>query len=84
MIYNQGYETNYYTLPNGQCPFKVVHSVNGEVKLHRKKSEKARAKINEYLGSPLNFRFVSIVINNNRFKVVPNNMAGKYKAKSSL
>lgn len=48
-------------LPKGQWPSKVDQSVNGEVKLQRKKSEQARAKINEFRGSIRSFRVVSIV-----------------------
>jgi hypothetical protein len=42
--------------PNGQWPSRVYQRVSGEVKLQRKKSEMARARMNEFRGSSLNFR----------------------------
>ena len=64
-------------LPNGQCPSKVAQSVSGEVKLHRKKSEKAKARMKVFLGSARSFLFVSIVHNKIRFNVVPKIITGR-------
>jgi hypothetical protein len=49
-----------YLDPRGQCPSRVDHRVSGEVKLHRKKSETARATMNEFLGSILSFLVLSM------------------------
>ena len=35
--------------PSGQCPSSVYHSVSGEVNVQRKKSDRARATMKEFL-----------------------------------
>ena len=71
-------------LPNGQWPSRVAQSVSGEVKLHRKKSEKAKAKIKVFLGSARSFLLVSIVHSKIRFNVVPKIITGRYSPKRVL
>ena len=63
--------------PKGQWPSKVDHRVRGEVKLHRKKSDKESARMNEFLGSVLNFLVVTIVISRIAFRVVPKTITGR-------
>ena len=70
--------------PKGQCPSKVDHSVNGEVKLHRKKSDRDKARMNEFLGSVRNFLVVIMVRRRMAFKDVPKIMMGRYSPRRSL
>jgi len=48
--------------PNGQWPSRVDQRVRGEVKLQRKKSEMARVRMKETLGSSLNLGVLKMMM----------------------
>ena len=52
--------------------------MRGEVKLQRKKSEIARVKMKDILGSNLNFGVLAMIINMNRLTIEPRIRIGKY------
>ena len=53
-----------------------MYRVSGHVKLHRKKSETAKAKIKAFLGSVRNFLVEKIVQSRKRLRVAPSIITG--------
>lgn len=67
--------------PRGQCPSMVDQSVNGEVKLHKKKSEMAKVRMNAFLGSFLSLLEDSVTPSIIVFRSDPMITRGRYRPK---